>query len=400
MKPTQEEIVKGEFSANFSLLEHPNKSFVNLIKKAIKEESPIDHININGKEKYLAFVPISSTNWSVGVVVPIGEVLVPVRDAILVALMVTILIAVATSLFTGKRIAQPLRKLSEVSSKIIGGDLTARLALKTPIEEFHEVGKDINLMVDSLQSNIEKLKQALGSYSKVLSEVALGDLSARVDTGRLKEEYKLLGETLNSIVTILGYDTEGLKKGEAELREALALYGYTLEKIVDEGDLSVRIDTDKLGGKHKLIGTDINLLIGGLQAKMEESKKREDELKEERVFFQQILTSIPDILVVTDNEDHWLQVSPSFEEVTGFKIEEVLGKKTAEQQVYKDLPEGIELNKQMWERVCKGEVVHGLEIPWRTKEGKKIILSASERTLRDSKGKDIGRVFVAREIAN
>jgi PAS domain S-box-containing protein len=163
----------------------------------------------------------------------------------------------------------------------------------------------------------------------------------------------------------------------------------------------MRIDTDKLSGKHKqLIGTDINLLIGGLQAKMEESKKREDELKEGRVFFQQILTSIPDILVVTDNEDHWLQASPSFEEVTGFKIEEVLGKKTTEQPVYKDLPEGIELNKQMRERVCKREVAHGLEIPWRTKEGKKIILSASERTLRDSKGKDIGRVFVAREIAN
>jgi hypothetical protein len=46
-----------------------------------------------------------------------------------------------------------------------------------------------------------------------LSEVALGDLSARVDTGKLKEEYKLLGETLNSIVTILEYDTEELKKG-------------------------------------------------------------------------------------------------------------------------------------------------------------------------------------------
>jgi PAS domain-containing protein len=52
----------------------------------------------------------------------------------------------------------------------------------------------------------------------------------------------------------------------------------------------------------------------------------------------------------------------------------------------------------MWERVYKGEVVKGIEIPWRTKRGKKIILSASERTLKDSKGKDMGRVFVARDI--
>jgi PAS domain S-box-containing protein len=371
---------------------------VGLVEKAIEGET-IEEAKIKfEKEKYLTFVPIESTGWVVGVVAPVGEVLAPVRIIILISLIVAVVVASGASLFTGKRIAQPLIKLSKTSNEIAKGDLSARVSTKTPIKEFTEVSGDINQMVDSLQSNIEELRQALGSYSKVLNEVALGRLTARVDTEELKEEYKLLGETLNSIVSILEFDTKELKKKEAELSEALTLYGYTLEKIVDEGDLSVRIDTDKLVGKHKLIGTDINLIISGLQTKIEESRKRGDELKESRVFLQQILTNIPDILVVTDNEGRWLQASPSFEGLTGFKIKEVLGKKTTEQPVYKDLPEGIELNKQMWERVYKGEVVTNLEIPWRTKKGKKIILSASERALQDSKGKNIGRVFVAREI--
>jgi undecaprenyl pyrophosphate synthase len=141
-----------------------------------------------------------------------------------------------------------------------------------------------------LQSNIEELRKALGSYNKVLNEVALGNLAARVDTEELKKEYKLLGDALNSIVSILDYDTEELKRSESELTEALTLYGYTLEKIVDEGDLSIRIDTDKLSGKHKLIGTDMNLLISALQTKMEESKKREKELKDTISAFSKVLT--------------------------------------------------------------------------------------------------------------
>jgi PAS domain S-box-containing protein len=294
-------------------------------------------------------------------------------------------------------LSKTLSALKDVVDKVVQkGELNTRIDVSKLSGKYKQIGGDINLMIDSLQSNIEELRQAIGSYSKVLNEVALGKLTARVDTTQLKGVYGLLGDTLNSIVTILEYDTKELKKKEAELIEALTLYGYTLEKIVDEGDLSIRIDMDKLTDKYKLIGADINYLVSNLQTKVEESKKREEKLKESEVFLQQILANMPDILVVTDNEGRWLQVSPSFEELTGFKIEEVLGKKTAEQPVYRDLPEGIELNKQMWERVYKGEVVQGLEIPWRTKEGKKIILSASERTLKDSKGKDIGRVFIAR----
>jgi two-component system sporulation sensor kinase A len=113
---------------------------------------------------------------------------------------------------------------------------------------------------------------------------------------------------------------------------------------------------------------------------------------------EKILAYMPDIVIITDNEGHWLRVNPAFERITGFGIEEVIGKKTLEQPVYKDLPEGIELNKQMWERIYKGEIVTDLEIPWKTKSGRKIYLSASEQWLKDAKGKVIGRVFTARDV--
>jgi hypothetical protein len=110
-----------------------------------------------------------------------------------------------------------------------------------------------------------------------LSSAASGDLKAKVDLSKIAEEYKSTGEDINSMISARKHETDRLKQREGEMGEALSLYGYTLEKIVGEGDLSIRVDIERLSGKHKLIGTYVNLLISGLQTKIEESKKRKEE---------------------------------------------------------------------------------------------------------------------------
>jgi HAMP domain-containing protein len=248
---------------------------------------------LEGEEWIGTFTRFEGWDWIVYAVAPLeefiapaGELITPIVGSIIMVVVIVLLIV----FYMSRRIAEPFAELSKTSNKIAKGDLSARVSTKLPIKEFSELSDDINRMVEGLQSNIEELRKALGSYSKVLNEVALGKLTARVDTEELKEEYKLLGDTLNSIISILEYDTDELKRSEVELTEALTLYGYTLEKIVDEGDLSLRIDIDKLAGKHKLTGTDINLLISALQTKIEESKKREKELKDTISAFSKVLT--------------------------------------------------------------------------------------------------------------
>jgi PAS domain S-box-containing protein len=117
------------------------------------------------------------------------------------------------------------------------------------------------------------LKNAILTFGSVLSSAASGDLKAKVDLSKIAEEYKPIGEDINSMISARKHETDRLKQREGEMDEALTLYGYTLEKIVGEGDLSVRVNIDRLSGKHKLIGTYVNLLIGSLQTKIEESKK-------------------------------------------------------------------------------------------------------------------------------
>ena len=285
---------------------------------------------------------------------------------------------------------------NKTMEKIVqNGDLSARVDVSKLTGKHKQIGSYMNQMIDSLQINIEELRDALGSYSEVLTKVALGDLTARIDIKKLKGEHKLLGETLNSIVTILEYDTGELKRREGEISDALARYGYALEKIVDEGDLSARIDTDKLRGKHKLIGTDINLLIGSLQTKMEESKKREGETKQAKDELDLIIETSPSPMILTDERGRFMKVNRALERIVGYGRKEMLGKTSFEQPFHMD--ETINALKKLWKFTIehREEAVAGMDVPWKTKDGRKVIIRGVEVPF----GKGEGRLFTGMDIS-
>jgi PAS domain S-box-containing protein len=287
-------------------------------------------------------------------------------------------------------LSKTLSALRDVVDKVVQkGELNTRINVSKLSGKYKQIGEDINLMIDSLQSNIEELRQALGSYSEVLGKVALGDLTARVNTSQLKGEHKLLGETLNSIVSFLEYDTKELKRGEAELNQTVLVCGEVLDKVTQQGDISSRIDVSKLSGKYKRIGSDINLLISGLQAKMEESKKREIEAKQAKDQLDLIVETSPAPIALTDEKGRFVKVNRALERIVGYDRREILGKTSFEQPFH--TKETIDALKKLWILTIehRKEATEGADIPWKTKDGKTVIIKGVEVPF----GKGEGRLF-------
>jgi PAS domain S-box-containing protein len=293
-----------------------------------------------------------STRWTIGdyskslgiiisINVSVDELMGPVGEIRNITIAIALLsgfVAILVALFASTLFSKPIEKLSKGCKKIMQGNLSARVEGGSSILEFNEVSDTVNQMVNSLEEKIRDIEQS-----------------------------------------------------KKELATAIELVDSTLKKIISTNDLSLRIKLEKLSENYKSIGENINRLVSNLQRSIQD-------LENNRTFLRQIITDLPDVLVVTDNDGKWVEVSPSFEKLTGYKIEEVMGKKTTEQPVYRDLSEGIEINRKMWERVYKGEVVTGLELPWRTRNGEKLILSVAEKMLSNAEGKAIGRVFLAKDI--
>jgi Cache domain. len=103
--PEEQVEVTNTTVLTFSLLDHPNKEFSTLIKKVIDGENVTETVKFDEK-KYLTLFPIEITGWAVGVVVPVKETLAPIRNAVIVAIVLAVGICLAISAILSRRIAK------------------------------------------------------------------------------------------------------------------------------------------------------------------------------------------------------------------------------------------------------------------------------------------------------
>jgi sigma-B regulation protein RsbU (phosphoserine phosphatase) len=151
-------------------------------------------LELDGQEVYAAFHPLSVLPWSLGVVVPVAEVIAPAkriqqeiltltdmeiisinRDIIIAVLliMVVILVAVAIAIIMAFRLSNsltsPLIALTKGAVTIGGGDLKYRFDIKTG-DEIEILANSFNQMIGDIQT-ITTEKQRINSELTIASEI-------------------------------------------------------------------------------------------------------------------------------------------------------------------------------------------------------------------------------------
>jgi GAF domain-containing protein/HAMP domain-containing protein len=127
---------------------------------------------INGVDTYVAFAPIRTNGYSVGIVVPTSELQSAiitarnetqqqVQSAVQVAIVILVsllLAAVAVSLGIGGVIAAPILRLTQTANQIVAGDLSAQ-ATVTSRDETGLLAQAFNTMTDRLRETLAGLEQ-------------------------------------------------------------------------------------------------------------------------------------------------------------------------------------------------------------------------------------------------
>jgi PAS domain S-box-containing protein len=126
-------------------------------------------------------------------------------------------------------------------------------------------------------------------------------------------------------------------------------------------------------------------------------KDQEKQLAEAKAYLRGIIDHMADGLCVVDNDGIWLMVNPAMEEITGYSKKELLREKTLEHP-FEQLPETKEAVGKLLERLKLEGSVKNIEVPWLTKGGKKIIVSASEKQLIGANDQVLGSVLIVRDI--
>lgn len=145
-----------------------------LAQHMTNHEEGISRLFFEGGDVYLAYAPITSSGWSVGIVIPEAEIIRPAQEAgasiairqeelrtqVAVLLGVALVVIVGLAFYLSNRLAKPLRQLQVGAQRIASGDLNHQLPDSIQ-DEIGDVMRSFNAMAAALREKIAELEDNL-----------------------------------------------------------------------------------------------------------------------------------------------------------------------------------------------------------------------------------------------
>jgi len=166
---------------------------------------------IHRRPSYLAFTPIRTTGWSLGIILPQGEVLAPVQWMTLIQVGLGVAGFAALLLVVvgiTRRVTRPLRELAQATRQLGAGHLEAPLPEVGGQDEVAELAGALSTMRRDLRLYLQELaattaaKERLEGELRVAREIQLGllpralDLTPEVELAAVLEPAREIGGDL------------------------------------------------------------------------------------------------------------------------------------------------------------------------------------------------------------
>jgi sigma-B regulation protein RsbU (phosphoserine phosphatase) len=166
-----------------------------LAKSMIEEESGVVGLTLDDEDVIVAYAPLSRTGWSIGVVMPSGEVTAPITDmqksitglqaqsenainrfmtiafaVSAAAVVVAVVLATFMALRFASTISKPISMLTAEARNIGRGDLDREIRLLTG-DELEELADAFNAMTGELKLYIEDFERVTADKERIATEL-------------------------------------------------------------------------------------------------------------------------------------------------------------------------------------------------------------------------------------
>ncbi len=155
-----------------TLLGHGSPELRNIANRMVRNEKGLATVEINGTERYIAYAPVQSTNFSLGIIVPVSEMSIAFTTAnnsinteiqtalgwSIVFLGIILMIAFGISIFMGGLIANPVEQLRQAAQQIAVGNFDVKADIQTRDE--------IGVLADTFNNMTEQLQRSVGQLNR------------------------------------------------------------------------------------------------------------------------------------------------------------------------------------------------------------------------------------------
>lgn len=197
-----------------SLLGRGDADLQFVISQMASGEQGLENVELGGVSRYIAFAPLSSTGYSLAVIVPTEEAtatLIATNDRIntliqatlsvgALILTSTLVIMMILSLGVARLLVRPLERLTNTVRLISAGNLNMRADVETT-DEIGVLAAAFNEMTSQLRNSISSLEQRVAERTKALSSSA--EVSRRLST--ILDERQLVTEVVEQVKGAFNY---------------------------------------------------------------------------------------------------------------------------------------------------------------------------------------------------
>ncbi len=383
------------------------------INPELGEKKPRQKIN-----KYIYFKP---WDWIIAAGTYEEEIyhaLYETERFILIVVVVGIAMVFILTFTFSKVLTRPIQELTEVTTKMMAGDLSQRVRIHGA-DEIGLMGVSFNRMIVQIQhhtSNLEKMVEARTQELK-----------------KSREEYRELSRFLNSILDsateygIMALDFYGkiieFNKG------AEKLFGWTKEEVLNkekaeitllpedcergiqkemskrsrtEGVCELEIDRVRKNGERFPALSTITAIkdpsgkttgFVEIARDITERKALEKELRKTKEFLENIMESSVDGIVTTDLNGKITYLNRAIEEMLGYMKEDLMGKHISRLYV-----RGIQEARDVMELLRTDERAGNYEMDLKGKQDEILSILTSIFLVRDEDGKVIGTAGIFKDI--
>ena len=180
-----------------NLLSGNNSALAAVAQKMVAGQTGIARVPFSDGEKYVAYAPVKSVNWSVALVVPVDEVIAPAENTrvqivnatgetgtylnqtmdaakgLFIALFVLLFVMVAgLSIIFSQVITRPIAALRRGSEAIGAGDLGYRVEIGTG-DEFEDLAHSFNTMAADLKEHMDELQRTTAEKERFAKELEI-----------------------------------------------------------------------------------------------------------------------------------------------------------------------------------------------------------------------------------
>ncbi len=371
-------------------------------------------VDYNGQAVVAAWRYLPRMSWGLVVKMDTAEALAPlyrVREFALVVIGLALVAVILGALLLGRRVTVPLRSLSDSTQSIAAGNLDRRVPV-VGRDEMGQLADSFNTMAARLQSfyadldgqvklRTAELTQSLANLrikdaaiASSINAIAIADLDGKLsyvnqafaDLWRLRGPEEAIGQSAtvfweapeDAQAVIEAVSRQGRWHGElhARLKDGTRAVMYA----------SVNMVMDETGKPVCMMGSIMDIT---------ERKQMEQALRHERDFAASLVNTAPVIVLLLDSEAIIKYVNPYFEQLTGYRLDEVRGK-----EWFRTFLPARDQDKirSLFQTAAHDVPTRGNVNPIVTRSGEELEIEWHDQAMRDAQGKVVSVLAVGQDV--